>query len=270
MLARRRATPPAPLTGELFGVTVTLEAETAQVLEEMRSWLPPLWREGAAGVAPVAFAIRSDAGGGHQLLRDDEPVESGALDIVIGSFELQLRNHVAQHAPDHVFIHAGTVAHGGQAIVIPGQSFSGKTTLVTELVRAGATYFSDEYAVLDRSGMVHPYPKPIAIRDGGSGFRGKSYHDPAALGAQTGVDPVRIGLVLSTQYRRDASWEPAQLSAAEALIELIPHTFPSPDRAADTLATLSASLSPTVKGLKGERGDAAQLAPLLLAHLGGD
>jgi hypothetical protein len=34
-------------------------------------------------------------------------------------------------------------------------SYSGKTTLVSELIRAGATYYSDEYAVIDERGRVH-------------------------------------------------------------------------------------------------------------------
>jgi hypothetical protein len=42
-------------------------------------------------------------------------------------------------------------------MVLPGKSFAGKTTLVAALVRAGAEYWSDEYAVLDANGDVHPY-----------------------------------------------------------------------------------------------------------------
>ena len=36
-----------------------------------------------------------------------------------------------------------------------------------ELVRAGATYYSDEYAVLDSRGRVHPFSKPIELREEG-------------------------------------------------------------------------------------------------------
>src|SRR4051794_20574153 len=50
--------------------------------------------------------------------------------------------------------------------VIPRVSHSGKTTLVAALVRAGATYYSDEYAVFDAQGSVHPYARPLGIRDG--------------------------------------------------------------------------------------------------------
>ena len=71
--------------------------------------------------------------------------------------DAQMRLFIAANARDWLFVHAGVVAHGGRALVAPGDSFSGKTTLVRALLAAGATYYSDEYAVLDEAGRVHPY-----------------------------------------------------------------------------------------------------------------
>ena len=51
---------------------------------------------------------------------------------------------------------AGVVGWENRAIVMPGASFAGKTTLVRAWLEAGATYYSDEFAVLDRAGRVHP------------------------------------------------------------------------------------------------------------------
>jgi hypothetical protein len=68
-----------------------------------------------------------------------------------------MHTHIALHAPEHVFVQAGVVGVGERAMVLPGKSFAGKTTLVAALVRAGAEYWSDEYAVLDANGDVHPY-----------------------------------------------------------------------------------------------------------------
>ncbi len=72
----------------------------------------------------------------------------------------QLFDTLARHAElltaflasDCLFVHAGAVAVGWQrqAILIPGRSFAGKTTLVKALVEAGAVYYSDEFAVLDK------------------------------------------------------------------------------------------------------------------------
>ena len=57
-------------------------------------------------------------------------------------------------------MHAGAVAWRDRGIVIPGRSHSGKTTLVRALVEA-ARYYSDEFAVLDPQGRLHPYPLPL-------------------------------------------------------------------------------------------------------------
>ena len=65
--------------------------------------------------------------------------------------------HLAERARNRIFIHAGVVGWQGRAIVIPGRSFSGKSTLVAALLQAGATYYSDEFAVLDGRGYVHPF-----------------------------------------------------------------------------------------------------------------
>src|SRR5207247_125098 len=63
--------------------------------------------------------------------------------------------------------HAGAVAHRGRIALLPGQSFAGKTTLTAALVELGALYYSDEFAVLDADGLVHPYAKDLSIRDHG-------------------------------------------------------------------------------------------------------
>src|SRR6185295_19741358 len=81
--------------------------------------------------------------------------------------ESDLRLFVAELATHRVFVHAGVVGWKGKAIVIPGRSYSGKSTLVAELVKAGATYYSDEYAVFDSRGRVYPFPKPLEMRASG-------------------------------------------------------------------------------------------------------
>ena len=62
-------------------------------------------------------------------------------------------------------VHGGVVGHDGRAILLPGPTGAGKSTLVAELVRRGALYFSDEYALIDGAGRVHPYPRPLLLRD---------------------------------------------------------------------------------------------------------
>ena len=87
------------------------------------------------------------------------------------SLESDMQRFVAEMAHRRVFVHAGVVGWQGKAIIIPGRTFTGKTTMVAELVRAGATYYSDEYAVFDLQGRVHPYARPLGMRETGQAGR---------------------------------------------------------------------------------------------------
>ena len=110
----------------------------------------------------------------------------------------------------------------GQAIVIPGRSYSGKSTLVAELVRAGATYYSDEYAVLDSRGRVHPFSKPLELREEGE-FR-QTKITVAELGGHSGTKPLPVGLVLMTQFKNGARWRPRKLTAGKGVLEMLFNT----------------------------------------------
>ncbi|WP_157871812.1 hypothetical protein [Gloeothece verrucosa] len=105
---------------------------------------------------------------------------------------------------DKLFVHAGVVGWRGRAIVIPGRSFSGKTTLAAALVKAGAIYYSDEYAVIDRDGLVHPYPRPLCIREGVGEQIKRRKCSVEELGGQAGTDPIPVGLVVHTKYQLNA------------------------------------------------------------------
>ena len=64
-----------------------------------------------------------------------------------------------------LFVHAGVVAIEGKGIVLVGESGAGKTSTVAALLRRGATYLSDEVALLDPAArVVMPFAVPMAIK----------------------------------------------------------------------------------------------------------
>jgi hypothetical protein len=185
-------------------------------------------------------------------------------DLVLETLERELQLYVAEYARRRVFVHAGVVGWRGKAIIIPGRTMSGKTTLVKALVEAGATYYSDEYAVLDERGRVHPYPKPLSLRENGDG-RAKEVR-PEDFGGTTGVKPLPVGLVVATSYREGAHWRPRQLVPGRAVMALLTHTVSvrrKPERALITLRQVVAD----ALVLKGARGEAGEVAERLLARL---
>jgi hypothetical protein len=171
---------------------------------------------------------------------------------------------VAERAPDHLFVHAGVVGWEGRAIVMPGASFAGKTTLVQAWLDAGATYYSDEFAVLDCAGRVHPFARPLAIRDRSTGLTRRM---PAVtLGVEAGTMPLPVGLVLSTWYRAGARWRPSPLTAAPTLLALMRHTIAARGNPAHSMPILKQTVSGGT-ALAGPRGEARLLVAAVLTHI---
>lgn len=198
----------------------------------------------------------------HLVYRDEARImRSMELDDALEVLESDLHTEVAEYATDGLFVHAGVVGWHGRAIVIPGRSHSGKTSLVQALIRAGAEYYSDEYAVIDRRGRVHPYPKALSIRPPDGGRATKVLAEQ--LQARVGSKPLRTGLIALARYAPMARWRPRVLSEAEALVGLLDNTIRAridPDRA---LATLSVAVRGAI-ALKGRRSDADPVAKALM------
>jgi hypothetical protein len=255
------------ITFESFGVGVRLQAGTADVLERATSVFPPGSRPSERRDVDFSFELKEVAPGSYDLVRDGEiTVDDLSLDVAIWWLGRDLSDLVAVRAAEHVFVHAGAVAHEGKAIVLPGQTHAGKTTLVAALVRAGAVYLSDEFAPIDAEGMVHPYARPLSIRDERSA---QVDHDVASLGGVAGVEPVPLGLVAVTTYREGAAWEPERISPGDGVLALMANAIPAQTRPEATLQALSRCVDGALV-LRGDRGEADAVAPLMLAALDRD
>jgi len=170
----------------------------------------------------------------------------------------------AFRAQECLFVHAGVVGWQGQAILIPGRSMTGKTTLVKSLVEAGAPYYSDEFAVLDKEGRVHPYPRPLSIR-GNNGQPGRKT-PVESLGGQIGVEPLPAGLVVITEYRPKATWQPRPLTPGQALLALMDNTVAARRNPAHSMPILKQAVTGAI-ALKSKRGEAGDVALRLLSRL---
>jgi hypothetical protein len=244
-----------------------------------RSGLAGVWphlpRQCEVVEEPVVDRLYSILIGGHgpranvrrfNLLYADQVRIARALDIeeVFERLESDLRLFVAEVARHRVFVHAGVVGWKGRAIVIPGRSYSGKSTLVSELVKAGATYYSDEYAVFDARGRVHPFPKALEMRSTGNWKQTKV--EVEHFGGKTATRSVPVGLVMITSYKEGARWRPRQLSPGQAVLALLANTVSArrhPEKALGALHRVMAE----AQALKGVRGEASDLSRLLLEKM---
>jgi hypothetical protein len=256
---------------EVHGVRLGLRTNAPELLEQLERCLPPGWRPSASPVVDELFSVWVDPARGRTR---PSRVYVGAIrrartrDLrqALAVLESELRQSLAVRSPRRTFVHAGAVGWQGRAIVVPGRSRSGKTSLVAELVRSGALYLSDEFAVLDARGWVHPFAKPLSIRGAG----GCDLHvlRPSAedLGGHSGTEPLPVGLVVLATHRPGAEWRPETLTPGQAVIEMLAHTVPARLRPAASLVALERAVARAVV-LKGERGEARELAPRLLRLL---
>jgi hypothetical protein len=85
-----------------------------------------------------------------------------------------LHAEVSARTRDFVLLHAGAVARGGDALVLPARPDLGKSTLVLALLRAGFSYLSDELGPIDPvTGRVYPFERRIALDEDALGFFGE-------------------------------------------------------------------------------------------------
>ncbi len=157
---------------DAYGLRVGVRTNAPALLDRLGPHLPPGWRACASPLVDQIFSVWVDLDDARRPSRvyagRSRRVRTADLAHAFAVLESEIRQSVAAGAERRTFVHAGVVGWRGRAIVIPGRSRSGKTTLVAELVKAGALYLSDEFAVLDGRGRVHPFAKPLSIR-GASG-----------------------------------------------------------------------------------------------------
>ncbi len=181
---------------------------------------------------------------------------------ILRSLESWIRLKVAEFAPDRVFVHAGVVGIEGQAIVIPGMSYSGKTTLTAELIRRGAVYYSDEYAVIDKDGFVEPYPKKLSVRGEVDTYT-QIEHDVEKFGGKTGSERIPISTVVLSKYVPGAAWSPKMLPPGEGVLGMLENTISAQTNPAFVLSTLT-SLASKVKFVRSDRGEASTAVEWLM------
>ncbi len=254
-------------TFESYGVRIGIQSNNERFLKRIENHIP--------NIVPKAFIIDNNLKAEHdflinvkksglfELYKDGEKITAGESEENFFNFSSsKIRLTIAEYADSKVFIHAGVVGWNGKAIVVPARSYQGKTTLVKELVKKGALYYSDEYAVLDEKGFVHPFPKTLSIR----GIIDKYTQletTAESFGGKVGTEPLPVGLVLLTEYERDAKWQPEILSAGNGILELLAHTIPVRYKPQFSLQVLNKLTNHAIIA-KSKRGEAENFVDLLL------
>jgi len=257
------------VTLSAFGVRTGVRVNVLGVLPRVLPLLPPGWKKSHRVVVERLYSLavaqgceRAGVRRLHVLYADSTQIaRDAALNRVLATLETDLHRYTAEATSDMTFLHAGVVGWQGSAIMLPGRSLCGKTTLVREMLRLGATYYSDEFAVVDSSGLVHPFARPLGIREDSSYAQTK--YSAEELGATSGVKPLPMGMAVICKYEAGARWQPAPLSQGQGALELLANSVAVRSQPDQTLRRLQKLVRHTVF-IQGTRGEAHKAAASIL------
>ncbi len=88
------------------------------------------------------------------------------LPLALPTLEWTINFAIATSAHRYLMIHSAVVERGGQALLMPGDPGSGKSTLCAALLGRGWRLLSDEFALLrPEDGWLVPMPRPVSLKN---------------------------------------------------------------------------------------------------------
>ncbi len=208
----------------VLGVHLAVASDSAAAAEALDRYVMPWLPRAAIGeeAADRLVEVRRADSEGFDILVDGVVIGAAPSPLAaIPRVQRALDDAVVRCQTDVAVVHGGVVAHEGRAILLPGPTGAGKSTIVAELVRRGAPYFSDEYALIDADGLVHPYPRPLLLRDGS---RGDQARLATELGGTVAREPIPAGLIVGVRHAQGAVPNLRAISQAEGVLLLLRNT----------------------------------------------
>lgn len=244
-----------------FGCTIDFAAENERARASLDQFVFPQLRREDAGDSAADLTLRMEPReerfrlwvNGKPVAEAEQPRE--LADAAINAIdETVIRCMRGLHA-----VHAGAVSIGGRGLLLPGGTHAGKSSLVAELLRRGASYFSDEYALIDAEGRVHAYPRPLLMRNGS---RKQFPMLPEECDAQV-ASSAPVGWVLFVEYRPEATWSVREIAQSEAVLSLLRNTPHALAEAPEMVGSFERAVSGAIC-MAGERGQADDAASGIL------
>lgn len=199
------------------------------------------------------------------VYKDEEfAARNSSVEIIYDLIVSKIRATVAEFSSEYVFLHAGVVSWKGKAIIIPGKSRAGKTTLVSELIKRNCDYLSDEFAVIDKNGFVYPFPKKLSVRGIIDEHRQLDINIEE-YGGIASEKPVPAGFILVTEYLNQKKRKPKIKinSSGEGVMSAVSNSISVRQNPKFVLEVLSKVANQAVV-LETKRGEAAEFVEYFL------
>jgi hypothetical protein len=247
---------------QAFGLGIRVECESAETRQMLNKYLlPPMGRyDMPADSALINLQVLEEQGGLSISINAQQVATAiNARDAVLASVKA-LDDAVVKNLKLYRAIHAGAVTLNGRALLIPGSTHAGKSSLVAQLLRNGANLLSDEYALIDNRGCVHAYPRPMLLRNGS---HKQSPVLPEELNANFAEGPANVGWILALHYDPQAGWHVEEISQGEAVILLLSNTPHEMEQSPEMISHFSC-MSADAACYSGTRGDFTEATERIL------
>jgi hypothetical protein len=235
------------LVFEGYGASVRVDIPYRMDLEDLKSYVAPELAVEKSAPGPPDLLLTCWNGVCHLVLGQRRYGPYRTEENAFRGLANGIHFLVGKRSP-MTFLHAGAVELDGGAVVFPGRSRWGKSTLVASLVEQGCGYLSDEYAVVSPEGTVFPFSKPIRLRRGGNGA---TYYHLPGVGLPGGFP---CAAVVLTRFEEGTNWDPKAVSVGEAILRTLPAALGNRDEPEKVLGALRA-LVQDAACYEGERGD---------------
>ena len=245
----------------LLGVPVVVRSTTDAILKRIELCYSALTSHKAVAGDPVIAAVEPGGAGWRVDVTGRPTVEATTVVDAIRNLNHELVHGLMLRRRDLFYVHAGVVSLGGEAMILPGLSRAGKSTLVLAMLQQGASFLSDELLVFDPlDKTLLPFPRALKIRDECVGYfpslserfvgTGEARFLPFdALDGLQIAPSARPGHIAAPQWQAGVPDTIRALSRGEGLVHLTgstlnfgSHGAGSIDHLADLLGTVTCSL----------------------------
>jgi hypothetical protein len=209
-------------------------------------WPPLGLQRRDEGVRTVVrrISLQFAHGGGEPTAFVDGLASPGGWERI----ESELALFATERLSGLVAIHGALVLEprSRRALLVPGPSRVGKSSLCVAAAAAGAVVLSDEFALVDpATGLVTGWHRPVRVRRGDGGVE--------RIDLAQACEPVPVGLVALVQFGEGGdAWAP--IGPAEAVVGLLANTVCArsrPDESLDAALAIARS-APAVAGMRGD------------------
>jgi hypothetical protein len=244
---------------EAAGYVFRFETRLSAVATLLERYLAPFRTEGR-GDGPTYSVVGQDREAPYLVSLDGQAVsEAWTVAWVVESVLQHVYEEAIGRTSDYLVVHAAAASWEGRGLVLSAPMDSGKTTLVTGLMRAGFDYLTDEAALLElETGILHPFPKALTLEPPTIALMPelrekipKEFSGPGRLRYFFLPDDIRPGsvgeacpvrYVILPRFERGAPTDLRPMTRGEAVVALAENTMNLPRLAGRGFRTLATAV----------------------------